>query len=80
VTENETRIRELLEEILESDLSPEVVCADDIDLLPVIRSRLQQIRRVGQEIDDLFPSRASTKCDEQAIPPIDIRLPSIERR
>jgi serine/threonine-protein kinase len=78
VTENETRIRELLEEILESDLSPEVVCADDIDLLPVIRSRLQQIRRVGQEIDDLFPSRASTKCDEQAIPPIDIRLPSIE--
>jgi serine/threonine-protein kinase len=52
---DENRIRELLEEVLASGRTPEEVCADCPDLLPLMRARLRQIRRVEQELWALFP-------------------------
>src|SRR6476661_4550406 len=55
---DEIRIRELLETVLESGRTPEEVCTDCPDLLPVIRMRMRQIRRVERALEGLFPSRA----------------------
>ena len=54
---DEIRIRELLEKVLESGRTPEEVCAELPELLPVIRRRLRQIRRVEQEVWAIFPLR-----------------------
>jgi hypothetical protein len=58
VMTDEARIRELLEEILESGRTPEEVCAESPELLPQVRKRWRQIRRVEYELDVLFPSSA----------------------
>ena len=52
---DETRIRGLLEQILESGRTPEEVCAECPELLPVVRTRLRQIRRLEQGLKTLFP-------------------------
>ena len=53
---DEARIRELLEQILDSEQSPEDVCSDDPELLPAVQERLKQIQAVEAELNDLFPS------------------------
>lgn len=53
---NETRIQQLLEEVLDSDATPEEVCSKDPDLLPEVRARWEQIQKIGQQVDELFPS------------------------
>jgi len=50
------RLLELLEEALDSDLSPEELCAQDPQLIPELRRRLQQCRVVRDELDALFSS------------------------
>jgi serine/threonine-protein kinase len=50
------RIRELVEEILESHRTPEEVCAEIPGLLPKVRERLKQFRNFENQIDELFPS------------------------
>ncbi len=53
---DELRIRELLEEILESGSTPEEACAKFPDLLPEVCKRWKRVRRVAREFDALFPS------------------------
>src|SRR5918993_2365440 len=50
------RIQWLLEEILESDRTPEDVCTDYPELLWEVRERLQHYRRVEAQVKALFPS------------------------
>jgi WD40 repeat protein/tRNA A-37 threonylcarbamoyl transferase component Bud32 len=56
---DEQRIRELVEEILNSQCAPEEACASCPELLPQVRRRLARIRRVEQQIEAIFPSTDS---------------------
>jgi hypothetical protein len=56
---DEFRIRELLEEVLDSGRTPEEVCAECPELLSVVKKRLRQIRRVEHGLESLFPSSAT---------------------
>src|ERR1700677_4727585 len=51
---DENRIQELLDN-LESHQTPEDVCGNDPELLREVRARWDKIRRVKNQIDDLFP-------------------------
>jgi tetratricopeptide (TPR) repeat protein len=53
---HEARVQQLLEEIFESDRTPEEVCRDFPELLPEVRKRWQQMRRTEEELDVLFPA------------------------
>jgi hypothetical protein len=55
---DEFRIRELLEEVLNSGRTPQEVCAEYPELLPAVERRLRQIRRVEHGLETLFPSSA----------------------
>ena len=54
---HESRIQELVERILGSDLTPEEVAGDNTELLGAVRERLRRSRQVDAEIEALFPSR-----------------------
>jgi serine/threonine-protein kinase len=56
---DEARLRELLEEALGSDRTPEEVCARDPELVGELRRRLEQWRLVRDELDVLFPSNTT---------------------
>jgi serine/threonine-protein kinase len=74
---NDLRVRDLVEEILESKRTPEEVCSDTPDLLPAVRKRLQQVERVSYQLDDLFPSDAPTQRGAKTPKP-DFELPTID--
>jgi serine/threonine-protein kinase len=50
------RIQELLDEMLDSERSAEEVCAGCPELLPEIRQRWSQIRRLDDQLKALFPT------------------------
>jgi serine/threonine-protein kinase len=52
----DVRIQQMLDELLDSDTTPEVVCASCPELLPVVRNRWRQMRRLRADLEDLFPS------------------------
>ena len=54
---NESHIRAMLEEILDSRCTPEEACAESPELLPDV-PRLKQLRSVESQLDELFPRRA----------------------
>src|ERR1700726_2576303 len=72
-----TRIRELLEQLLETDSTPEVVCADCPELLPEVRSRWRRLRGVQNQVDELFPSSAGGAGERQPKLVPDPELPQI---
>ena len=49
------RLQRLLDELLDSEATPEEVCASCPELLPEVRWRWKQIRRLRAELDTLFP-------------------------
>jgi eukaryotic-like serine/threonine-protein kinase len=53
---DEPRVQELLEEILDSERTPEEVCGACPELLPEVRKRWQQMRIVEAELEALFPT------------------------
>src|SRR5262245_29974299 len=53
---NDTRVEQLLDELCDSQTTPEEVCGSWPDLLPQVRERLRQMRRVEAEVDALFPN------------------------
>jgi serine/threonine-protein kinase len=52
---DDPRIRELLHELLNSQATPEEVCASCPELLPEVRDSWRDMRRVCAELDALFP-------------------------
>ncbi|PWT90381.1 MAG: hypothetical protein C5B56_05470 [Proteobacteria bacterium] len=76
---DESRIRQLLEEALESERTPEEVCRDCPELLPVVRQRWQKLQSVQAQIDALFPTPApGGDTAKTALPPVDAELPQID--
>jgi serine/threonine-protein kinase len=53
---DETRVEQLLDEILDSDRTPEEVCADCPELLAEVRKRCRQMRLMDAHLDSLFPT------------------------
>jgi eukaryotic-like serine/threonine-protein kinase len=54
------RVQQLLEEVFESQRSPEEVCRDCPELLPELRIRWQHLRSVQARIEALFPEAVSS--------------------
>jgi serine/threonine-protein kinase len=52
---DDPRVQQLLDELLNSQVTPEMVCATWPELLPVVRARWQRMRRVRADLDALFP-------------------------
>jgi serine/threonine-protein kinase len=52
---DDPRVQQLLDELLGSGATPEEVCASCPELLPVVRERWRQMRRLGADLDALFP-------------------------
>jgi serine/threonine-protein kinase len=58
---DESRVQQLLDEILDSERSPEEVCADCPELLAEVRKRWKEMRLVKAELDALFPTPGSNR-------------------
>ena len=52
---DDLRVQQLLDELLDSQATPEEVCGSCPELLPVVRNRWRQLRRVRADLDALFP-------------------------
>jgi serine/threonine-protein kinase len=53
---DDPRLQRLLDELLDSESTPEAVCSDCPELLPEVRLRWRQVRAVEAELDALFPT------------------------
>jgi serine/threonine-protein kinase len=72
---DEPRVQELLDELLDTDATPEEVCGVCPELLPVVRERWRQICRVRAELDALLPVWA--RGNLPTMPPEEPSLPQI---
>jgi serine/threonine-protein kinase len=65
------RVQQLLDELLGSQATPEEVCATCPELLPEVRKRWRQMRRLGDDLNALFPppDGPSTMRDTLSPPP-----------
>ena len=57
--DDEPRVRQLLEELLDSEQTPEEVCRDCPELLPQVRERWQRKLACDAQLDALFPAPES---------------------
>jgi serine/threonine-protein kinase len=55
---DDAQIQSLLDELLDPHKTPEIVCAACPELLPAIRKRWRQMRRLRADLDLLFPASA----------------------
>jgi tetratricopeptide (TPR) repeat protein len=73
---DESRVEQLLEELLDSGGTPESVCGSCPELLPHVRERWRQIGRARAELDAMFPSLGGPSR-ERPTSPSDSPLPVI---
>src|SRR6266404_9632425 len=71
------RLRQLLDELLDSHATPEEVCRSCPELLPEVRARWRQMCRVRAELDALFPPPAESGTGLPALPQEGAALPRI---
>ena len=76
------RLQQLLEEILDSERSPEEVCRDCAELLPLVHERLKRLRLVEAQVGELFPetvSPSSGGAKQPVEPPAELpRIPGYD--
>ena len=60
---DDSRVEQLLEELLDSGDTPEVVCRTCPELLPQVRAGWQRLRDLEAQVAALFP--ASTLLDDR---------------
>src|SRR6516164_9310789 len=65
---DQTRVEQLLDEILDSGRTPEEVCADCPELLEEVRRRRRQMCLVEAELDVLFPNPMPTRGADTPVP------------
>jgi serine/threonine-protein kinase len=53
---DDPRVQKLLDELFDSESTPEAVCADFPELLPQVRSRWERMRALESQLDALFPT------------------------
>lgn len=71
---DDPRIHELLERILDENVTPEEVCADFPELLPAVRLRLAELKAVERQLNQFFPGQNQGLMDT----PPTVSLPRIE--
>jgi serine/threonine-protein kinase len=59
-----SRVRHLIDQLLDSDATPEEVCGQYPDLLPEVRNRWQRMRRLRWDLDAYFPPEDSERTAE----------------
>ena len=74
---DESRVEQLLDELLESHGTPESVCSSCPDLLPRVRERWQQICYAQAELDAMFPPLAEQETVPASSRPAEIPLPLV---
>ena len=67
---DDPRVQQLLDELLESGGSPEQLCAGCPELLPKVRSRWRQIRRLTVDLDSMFPASGRRREREEPELPV----------
>src|SRR5258707_15648684 len=70
---DDPRVQQLLDQLLASHATPEEVCGSCPELLPVVRNRWRQMRRVQADLDALFPSSGDTltrPADDGTLPQV----------
>src|SRR5215469_10032937 len=72
---DELRVQELLDELADNELTPEVVCVACPELLPVVRNRWRQICRARAELDALLPLWSHDSVP--TMPPEELPLPQV---
>ncbi len=74
---DDPRVQQLLDELLDSDATPEAVCSSCVELLPVVRHRWRQVCQARAELDALFPPAVGPGAGSLAPLPDATALPSI---
>jgi serine/threonine-protein kinase len=74
----EHRIRQLVEEALDSDRTPDEVCRDCPELLDDVRRQWERARAVAAEMDALFPRPDALPPDDAVFRDEETGLPRIE--
>ena len=72
---DDPRVQRLIEEMLDSGITPEAACLDTPELLPQVLEAWRRFRAVKDRIDELFPEPGSGD-DRDAAPP-DVGLPAV---
>jgi serine/threonine-protein kinase len=60
---DDPRVDEALEKVV-SGMTPEEACEGYPDILPEVRRRWEQMRRVRDELDQLFPPAAGPSAED----------------
>jgi eukaryotic-like serine/threonine-protein kinase len=71
---DEPRVQQLLDEIFDSERTPEEVCCNYPELLPEVRRRWQQMCLVEAELDVMFPTPQPNPDGEASAPWEDISI------
>ena len=71
--------RDLVDRLLDSQSTPEEVCASCPELLPEVRRRWKQLRRLQGELDVLFPASSEGGMSQPARMPV-WRMPSAPKK
>jgi serine/threonine-protein kinase len=71
------RLRQLLDELLSSQATPEEVCASCPELLPQVRARWRKMRRLQADLDALFPASPAQSACPPAESPEGSALPQV---
>ena len=74
---DKARVRELLEQMLESNRTPEEVCADDPELLQAVRLGWQRLQIVANQVDAIFPTTPTPAADDSGLVTPPDQLPPI---
>src|SRR5262245_18725316 len=74
---DDPRVQQLLDELLDSQATPEEVCRSCPELLPQVRERWREMSRVQAELDELFPPMTERDPASDASASGDIPLPVI---
>jgi serine/threonine-protein kinase len=69
------RVQELLDDLVDREATPEEVCCECPELLPVVRERWRQICLARAELDALLP--VSPQGTSPTMPPEELSLPQI---
>jgi serine/threonine-protein kinase len=74
---DDPRVQQLLEQLLDSDATPEEVCQSCPELLPTVRDRWQQMCHLRADLDALFPPSPEPETQSPARSPEDTSLPQV---
>jgi serine/threonine-protein kinase len=74
---DEARVQHLLDEILDSERTPEEVCDHCPELLPEVRKRWQQMRMVEAQLNALFPTPGPNEAEASIPRPPSTEMPRI---